>query len=265
VIEFLHSINPLYSISGFVVGCLVGFTGVGGGSLMTPILVLMFGIAPSTAVGTDLLYAAITKSNGTLVHALNGTIDWRITRRLACGSVPASALCLLLLSWLGKAHDSHAANGLITSALGFALLLTAGVILFRRWTQDYIARHTDGLTDSQTKVLTIALGAFLGVLVTVSSVGAGAIGMTVLLALYPRLPTVRLVGSDIAHAVPLTLVAGIGYWFMGDVNWSLLASLLIGSLPGIALGSHLAAKIPDRVLRPVLASAMALVGAKLSL
>ncbi len=263
MLDLLHAINPLYSLSGLIVGCLVGFTGVGGGSLMTPILVLLFGFSPSTAVGTDLLYAAITKSNGTLVHGLNKTIDWKVTRRLACGSVPATVVSLVFLSWLGKTHG-HAANGLITSALGFALILTAVVILCRRWTLAYIARHTDGLSERQTTLLTVALGAFLGVLVTVSSVGAGAIGMTVLLALYPRLPTVRLVGSDIAHAVPLTFVAGLGYWFMGGVNWGLLASLLIGSLPGIALGSHLAARIPDRVLRPVLAGTMALVGFKLS-
>lgn len=260
----LHGYNPLYSLSGFVVGALVGFTGVGGGSLMTPLLVLIFGVAPSTAVGTDLLYAAITKSNGTLVHALNGTVDWRITRRLAYGSVPATVATLLLLSWFGRS-GGHAANGLITSALGVALILTAASILFRRWILDRIARRTDHLNDSQICWLTIVLGAFLGMLVSISSVGAGAIGMTVLLALYSRAPTVRLVGSDIAHAVPLTLVAGFGHWLMGGVNWLLLFSLLVGSLPGIAIGSHFAAKVPDRVLRPVLATMMAVVGLKLSI
>jgi uncharacterized membrane protein YfcA len=262
--EFLHGVNPLYSVSGFFVGGLVGFTGVGGGSLMTPLLVLAFGIVPTTAVGTDLLYAAITKSSGTLVHGLNGTIDWRITRRLAAGSVPATIATLFLLSWLGKS-GSHAANGLITSALGLALILTSLVLLFRGWVLHYVAKHTDGLTDGQTRLLTVLLGAFLGVLVSISSVGAGAIGVTVLLALYPRLPTARLVGSDIAHAVPLTFVAGMGHWLLGAVDWNLLASLLIGSIPGIAIGSHLAASIPDRFLRPVLASTLAVVGAKLSM
>ncbi len=263
-IDALSTINPLYSLSGFFVGTLVGFTGVGGGSLMTPILVLMFGIAPSTAVGTDLLYAAITKSNGTLVHAMNRTVDWRITRRLAYGSVPAAVVTLLFLSWLGK-FGSHAANGLITSALGFALILTAIAILFRRWILDHIARHTDQMSDARLRWLTITLGGFLGVLVSISSVGAGAIGMTVLLALYSHTPTARLVGSDIAHAVPLTLIAGFGHWLMGGVDWALLISLLIGSLPGIAIGSHLAARVPDHYLRPALASMMALVGLKLSI
>lgn len=264
IVDAFQAFNPLYSLSGFVVGALVGFTGVGGGSLMTPILVLIFGVAPTTAVGTDLLYAAITKSNGTLVHAMNGTVDWRVTRRLAYGSVPATVLTLLTLSWLGKTAG-HATNGLITSALGFALLLTAAAILFRRWILDYIARHLDTMGEGCTACLTVALGAFLGVLVSISSVGAGAIGMTVLLALYPRLATVRLVGSDIAHAVPLTLVAGCGHWLMGGVDWLLLLSLLIGSLPGIAIGSHLAARVPDRFLRPVLATMMAVVGVKLSI
>jgi uncharacterized membrane protein YfcA len=262
--EFLHSINLLYSLSGFVVGGLVGFTGVGGGALMTPILVLIFGIAPTTAVGTDLLYAAITKSNGTLVHTLNANVDWQVTRRLAAGSIPATIVTLLFLWRLGGA-DSHAGNGLINSVLGFALLLTAGAIFFRGATLKYVARHVDGLTDYQTGMLTVILGVFLGTLVTISSVGAGAIGMTVLLALYPRAPTVRLVGSDVAHAVPLTFLAGSGHWLMGGVDWSLLASLLIGSLPGIAIGSHLAARVPDRFLRPVIASILAVVGAKLSL
>jgi len=262
VVEFWHTINPLYSLSGLIVGALVGFTGVGGGALMTPLLVLLFGVAPATAVGTDLLYAAITKSNGTLVHGLNGSIDWRITRRLAMGSVPATLLSLLLLWQLGR--DSHSgANGLITSVLGVALVMTAVSILFRRATHIYLARHTDGLTDAQILRVTVATGALLGVLVTVSSVGAGAIGMTVLLALYPRAPIVRLVGSDIAHAVPLTLLAGAGHWLLGSVDLTLLVSLLIGSLPGIAIASHFASKAPETLLRPLLASVMAVTGARL--
>lgn len=264
MVDFLSTINPLYSISGFFVGALVGFTGVGGGSLMTPLLMLVFGIAPATAVGTDLLYAAITKSNGTLVHALNGTVDWRITRRLAAGSAPTTIATLLVLSWLGKSGGAGT-NGLITSALGLALLLTAAVILFRGWLLTRIAKHIDGLTDAQTRCLTVLLGAFLGVLVSISSVGAGAIGVTILLALYPRLQTARLVGSDIAHAVPLTFIAGLGHWLLGSIDWPLLVSLLIGSLPGIAIGSHLAAHVPDRFLRPVLASTLAVIGAKLSI
>jgi uncharacterized protein len=261
-VELLHSLNPLYSLSGLAVGALVGFTGVGGGSLMTPLLVLVFGIHPATAVGTDLLYAGLTKISGSVVHGFNKTIDWRITRRLAAGSAPAAALTLLGLGYFG--HDTKGAGAVITTTLGFALLATSVTLVFRAWllakTSDTLAR----LDDSRIRLITIALGALLGVLVSISSVGAGAIGVTALLALYPKLPTVRIVGSDIAHAVPLTLIAGAGHWVLGSIDWSLLASLLIGSVPGIAIGSQLASKAPEQVLRPVLAGALALVGARLA-
>ena len=260
--DLIHQINWLYSLSGFAVGALVGLTGVGGGSLMTPLLVLLFGIHPATAVGTDLLYAGITKSSGSLVHGFNRTVDWRIAGTLAAGSVPATIVTLLLLAHIGK--GSASANGLITTTLGIALIMTAIAILFRRWLLSYLARYTDNLSLRQTRGLTVFLGVVLGVLVSISSVGAGAIGVTVLILLYPRMPVVRIVGSDIAHAVPLTLIAGTGHWYMGSVDWALLVSLLIGSLPGIAIASYFAARVPDRMLRPVLASTLALVGAKLS-
>ena len=258
---FLHAINPLYSLSGLVVGALVGFTGVGGGSLMTPLLVLVFGIHPATAVGTDLLYAGLTKIGGTAVHAYNRAVDWRIVGKLAAGSVPAAALTLLLLNHFGK--DSQSVGAIITSVLGFALILTAATLLFRRWLLRKLANALERRSTRQITALTIALGAVLGALVSLSSVGAGAIGVTALLTLYPKMPTVRIVGSDIAHAVPLTLIAGAGHWWIGSVDWSLLISLLIGSLPGIAIGSALASKVPDRVLRPVLAGTLALIGGKL--
>jgi hypothetical protein len=258
-----HVINPLYSISGFIVGVLVGFTGVGGGSLMTPLLVLLFGIAPGTAVGTDLLYAAITKASGTLVHGLNRTVDWRIVRRLAAGSVPATGLTLLFLNYIGASQ--HGASGLITTVLGIALILTAITLNFRKWLLSRLAAYVEGFSDRQTRLLTNLFGAFLGVLVSISSVGAGAIGVTVLILLYPKILSARIVGSDIAHAVPLTLIAGIGHWFLGSIDWALLISLLIGSVPGIMIASRLAAYVPERVLRPVLAGALAVVGAKLSI
>ncbi len=260
--DFITTLNPLYSLSGFFVGLLVGFTGVGGGSLMTPLLVLLFGIHPTTAVGTDLLYAGITKSGGTVVHGLHGSVDWRVTRRLATGSVPSTILTLLALAHLGK--QSEAAGHVITTVLGFALILTAISLLFRRWLLTHLAQFVESLPDERIHLLTILLGAILGVLVSLSSVGAGAIGVTVLILLYPKLPVARLVGSDIAHAVPLTLIAGAGHWFLGSIDWSLLVSLLIGSLPGIAIGSHFAARVPDRVLRPLLAGTLAVVGGKLA-
>jgi len=257
----IEHINWLYSLSGFVVGALVGFTGVGGGSLMTPLLVLLFGIHPATAVGTDLLYAGLTKISGSLVHGLNGTVDWRITRRLASGSAPAAALTLLGLSHFGA--KSGSVGVVITTTLGFALLLTAIVLVFRSWILPRLTRLLDGASEGHIHALTVALGVVLGVLVSISSVGAGAIGVTALLTLYPKLPTVKIVGSDIAHAVPLTLIAGAGHWWIGSVDWNLLVSLLIGSIPGIAIGSYFASRVPDRVLRPVLAGTLALIGGRL--
>jgi uncharacterized protein len=258
---FLHLINPLYTASGFAVGMLVGFTGVGGGALMTPLLVLLFGIHPATAVGTDLLYAGITKIIGSIVHGRNHAIDWRVTRRLASGSVPAAALTLWTLSHLGV--DSKGTSAVITTTLGFALILTAVTLIFRRRLLAAVASLLDTCNDRQIALLTTALGAVLGVLVSISSVGAGAIGVTALLMLYPKMPAVRIVGSDIAHAVPLTLLAGAGHWWLGSVDWLLLISLLSGSIPGIAIGSHIASRVPDRVLRPLMAGTLALVGGRL--
>src|ERR1700678_4319774 len=177
----LHAIHPLYSLSGLAVGLLVGFTGVGGGSLMTPLLVLLFGIHPATAVGTDLLYAGLTKISGSLVHNFNHAIDWRITRRLASGSAPAAVLTLIALSYFG--HDAQSTSTVITTVLGFALLLTAAALIFRKWLLGKGAASVDRLDERQIRVLTVVLGAVLGVLVSISSVGAGAIGVTALLML----------------------------------------------------------------------------------
>jgi len=258
----LHAVSPLYVLSGLVVGMLVGFTGVGGGSFMTPLLVLGFGIPPATAVGTDLLYAGITNIGGSAVHAFHRNVVWRITLRLACGSLPAAALSLLLLSHLGSA--SKTGGGIITTTLGIALLMTAAALVFRKWLQAHLMRLLDGASERTIGALTIALGALIGVFVTISSVGAVAIGATVLLTLYPRLPLVRVVGSDIAHAVPLTLLAGLGHLSMGSVNGVLLVSLLIGSVPGIMVGGHYASRVPDKVLRPILAGVLAIVGGRLA-
>ena len=256
-----HLINPLYSASGFVVGALVGFTGVGGGSLMTPLLVLLFGIHPAVAVGTDLMYAGLTKITGSLVHGANDAIDWRVTRRLATGSVPAAALTLWTLAYFGV--DSKGSSAAITTTLGFALILTAVTLIFRKRLLKSVTAFFDRRTDGEIAAMTAGLGALLGFLVSISSVGAGALGVTALLMLYPKMPTVRIVGSDIAHAVPLTLLGGLGHWWLGSVNWPLLASLLVGSIPGIVIGSHFASRVPERVLRPLLAGTLALVGGKL--
>lgn len=254
--------NPLYSVSGFVVGVLVGLTGVAGGSLMTPMLVLLFGFHPSGAVGTDLLFASATKTVGTAVHGANRTIDWKITGRLAMGSVPAAVASLALLYWLGVKGDG--ASKLITYTLGLALILTALCLIFRTRLLNFAATRWPEPKPATTARMTVVLGAALGVLITLSSVGAGAIGVTVLVFLYPKMPMARVVGSDIAHAVPLTLIAGIGHLMMGTVNVGVLGELLVGSIPGIILGSYLTTRIPDLALRPILAATLMLVGAKLT-
>ncbi|MBI5786009.1 MAG: sulfite exporter TauE/SafE family protein [Rhodocyclales bacterium] len=245
-------------ISGFAVGTIVGITGVGGGALMTPLLLLVFGIAPATAVGTDLLFAAITKSGGTWVHARQGTVDWRVVRLLASGSLPATALTLLVVHSAFPGGLSGARQ-LIGATLGVALLLTAAALIYRR----HLLALREKLVVREHPAATIATGAVLGALVSVSSVGAGALGVTALLFLHPKLATPRIVGTDIAHAVPLALVAGLGHWWLGSIDWTLLATLLAGSLPGIWFGSRLAPRIPERFLRTGLAGMLILIGGKL--
>ena len=244
-----------------LVGTLVGLTGVGGGSLMTPLLVLLFGFHPATAVGTDLLYASVTKSVGTVVHHKGRTVDWKIVSGLATGSIPASIVTLVMMGQLGvnAAHNPVILNLL----LGAALLLTSFAVFFRPWILRWAGDHIHGMRRGQVTRWTIVLGATLGVLVSVTSVGAGALGTTALLILYPRLPVSRIAGSDIAHAVPLTLISGIGHWLLGSVDFGLMAALLIGSIPGIIIGSLLGTRSSDAVLRPILAVTLLVVSVRL--
>jgi uncharacterized membrane protein YfcA len=258
---FLSNVDLLYSLSGFFVGVLVGITGVGGGSLMTPLLILLFGVHPTTAVGTDLLYAAITKSGGTLIHGFSRSIDWAVVGRLAAGSLPVTALTLVVLSHIDR--QSTAASGLITTVLGLALFLTAAVLLFRQRIVAMYNSRIQQLDGRRTALFTIIMGAVIGFLVSISSVGAGAIGAMGLVLLYPRMPMARIVGSDIAHAVPLTLLAGIGHWMLGSTDWRLLGTLLIGSIPGIVIGSYYCSRVPEGALRTVLAITLTVVACKL--
>ena len=259
--SFFHNLNPLYSLSGLAVGILVGMTGVGGGSLMTPLLILLFGIHPATAVGTDLLYAAATKTAGTAFHGMARTVDWQVVGRLALGSIPATALTIFALSLLGPA--SPEATQLITFVLGIALFLTAFALIFRKRILAFYADRVGVLSAGRTFTYTVATGATLGVLVSISSVGAGALGVTALILLYPKLPMVRIVGSDITHAVPLTLLAGAGHWWLGSLDWVLLGTLLTGSIPGIVIGSYAATRFPEPALRFILATVLVIVAARL--
>ncbi|HTA14926.1 MAG TPA: sulfite exporter TauE/SafE family protein [Solirubrobacteraceae bacterium] len=224
-----------YVAAGFLVGALVGLTGIGGGSLMTPVLVFLFGLSPSVAVGTDLLFAAATKSVATLIHGTARRIDWPIVLKLAAGSLPAAIAVVVSLHGTGRTR----VDPLILHALGAMLFLTALGLVFRDRLFRVGTRVNAGEGFPRTQlVLTVATGILLGTAVSLTSVGAGALGTVALFALYPRrLTPVRLVATDIAHALPLTLVAGVAHAAIGDVNYRLLADLLAGSIPGILLGT----------------------------
>ena len=256
----MFGIDPLYSLSGFVVGAIVGLTGVGGGSLMTPLLILLFNVHPATAVGTDLLYAALTKSAGTLMHGFNRNVDWRIVLTLGLGSVSTAMLTLWALSGMGG--SSPETTKLISQVLGGMLIVTALTLFFRRWLLGFARTHRE-LGPRAQAALTVAVGGVIGVLVSISSVGAGAIGVTPRMLLYPRLPLLRIVATDVAHAVPLTAVAGMGHWAIGNVDGGMLVSLLVGSVPGILLASWFSPRIPEMLLRVLLGAVLVLVGLKL--
>ena len=252
-----------FIIAGLVVGFIVGMTGVGGGSLMTPIL-LWFGIPPTTAVGTDLLYAAFTKMGGVVVHHKKKNINWTITGWLSLGSVPAAFVTLWILHSIKT--DVSTINGVIKYGLGWALIVTSIAILFKKKLLVFSQKHAADRFHKESNTqnaLTVAIGVLLGATVTLTSIGAGALGTVTLFFLYPLLPTTKLVGTEIAHAVPLTLVAGLGHATMGNLDFGLLGQLLIGSLPGIYLGSMLSGKVPDLFLRNAIAIMLFSVGYKL--
>ncbi|MCX8004840.1 MAG: sulfite exporter TauE/SafE family protein [Burkholderiaceae bacterium] len=270
-----------YVLGGALVGFIVGATGVGGGSLMTPLLTLAFNVPAQIAVGTDLLFAAITKAGGAAAHARRGNVPWSVTGWLVAGSVPAAVLTLAAVHWLRP--DAALFAEVVKRTLGVALFLTAAALLLRAQIQAlgrrFAARDARvvavaaaagagylPLTEERLArpLPTAATGAVIGVLVTLTSVGAGVIGVVALFALYPLLPARQIVGADIAHAVPLTLVAGAGHALLGHVNWTLLGTLLIGSLPAIYLGAAVAHRLPERALRAALATMLVVIGIKLT-
>ncbi len=259
------AVDWMLTAAGFGVGVLIGLTGVGGGSLMTPLLIFLFKVEPAVAVGTDLLFAAITKTGGIWAHARRRTVEWRIAGLLALGSVPTALLTVYAIGQVGT--GDAIIEKFITHGLGIALILTAASILFKSQMHllgDGLRQRYPALRAYRDRI-TVLAGVLLGVLVPISSVGAGALGAAILMFLYPRIPTIRIVGTDIAHAVPLTAVAGLGHLQLGTVNTGLLAALLLGSLPGIYIGSHLGTVVPDRIMRPLLASVLVIIGIKFTL
>ncbi len=245
--------------SGFGIGAIVGMTGVGGGSLMTPLLISVFKLNPAVAIGTDLWFAAITKFGGSVAHHRHGHVDYRIAGRLLAGSIPASLATIALMHFTGITKGWASA---LTFSLGIMLLLTAVTVAYKQVWHALGLKLEQWLSERRKAAFTVAAGVLLGVLVSLSSIGAGAVGATLILLLYPRLPAHRLVGTDIAHAVPLTLVAGIGHATLGHVAWPLLAALLVGSLPGIWLGAQLTKSMPERLVRALLCVSLVTAGLK---
>ncbi len=251
-----------YVVSGFAVGLLVGMTGVGGGSLMTPLLTLLFGVPPSVAVGTDLAFASITKSAGTITHRVRGTVRWDIVRHLCTGALPAAIGAAFALKHFGALNAEI--GQLIRYSIAGSVLLTVTALLFRKQMMAWVtAKPGRQLHGRALTAATIVAGLVLGALVTISSIGAGAIGATILVMLYPKLTPAEVAGTDIAYAVPLTAIAAFGHWWLGSIDWTLLLTLLIGSVPGITLGSFVARAVPERFLRALLAVTLTTVAAKL--
>lgn len=252
----------LYILAGAAVGLAIGITGVGGGSLMTPLLIL-FGFPYNVAIGTDLLYAAITKTSGVFAHSRQKTIHWNLVFLLAIGSIPASIATSFYLDTVFS--DASEYEPLLTSSLGIMLIVTSSVLLLKRHgsKRPQLVHQQNSWLQRHAKPATFISGVILGIFVTLSSVGAGAICAAILLLLYPQLKASNIVGTDIAHAVPLTLIAGIGHLvFLGNVDFKLLICLLAGSLPAIHLGTSLGAKLPNQILQPVIATILMLLGIK---
>lgn len=251
-----------FILAGMLVGLCVGVTGVGGGSLMTPILIMLLGIDPRIAIGTDLLYASISKFCGTLVHYKKTNIVWSIVLWLALGSIPTSILTnYLVATYIG---DVSHIKMVMTAILGVMLFLTGLTLIFRNRVEAFFAKYRksdeENFVPNLARGKLILMGLVLGVVVTLSSVGAGAFGVMALVLIFPQLPMIKIIGSDVAHAVLLTLVAGMGHIMSGSVDFALLAKLLIGAIPAIIVGTLLSSRLPEKKLRPILGLTLSLLG-----
>jgi uncharacterized membrane protein YfcA len=253
-------IDGLVALAGLLVGFVVGLTGMGGGALMTPILVLLFNVQPLAAVSSDLVAAVIMKPVGGLVHARRGTVDMRLVRLLCFGSVPSAFAGVLLLKSLGSGDDLQ---DLVKKILGVALLVAASAIIAKATVQRGRRVHLD-ISEVEMKALpTIAIGVLGGFVVGMTSVGSGSLMIVLLLMLYPSLSAAQLVGTDLVQAVPLVMSAALGHILFGDFQLGLTASLLIGSIPGVYLGARVSANAPDGLIRPALVTVLVLSGLKL--
>ena len=250
-----------FVLAGLIVGIAVGATGVGGGSLMTPILILFYGIKPSVAVGTDLLYASISKAFGVVLHGRNGSVDWKIVGWMSAGSLPATGLTLIVLR---NIEPGPGVDQTIQLVLAVAIIVTASFALLQE-PLAHLARRKGivmpgGALARLQRPLTVAAGVLIGCLVTISSVGAGVIGMMVLLLLYPRIEPIKLVGSDLAHAVLITGIAGLGHAGLGTVDYRTLVLLLCGAMPGIWIGTRIGFRLSPKPLKRLVAGFLVFIG-----
>lgn len=256
-------IDSSFALAGAFTGLIVGLTGVGGGALMTPILLLFFGVAPTTAIATDLWFAAITKTVAATVHDGAGRVDWQVAKRMWLGSLPSALLIVIAVGYFGTIQKLS----WLTQAIGVVIVFTAFGLLFAKRLQA-VARNRRIENPDRFKRyqpgLTVLAGATLGVCVALTSVGAGALGSVMLLYLYPlRMTPHRLVATDIVHAIPLAIFSGLGYLAAGMVNFQVLASLLLGSVPSVVIGSLIAGRIDGTVLRHALALVLLVAGVKM--
>jgi len=273
-----------FSLVGLLIGVLVGLTGMGGGSLLAPILILVFRVPPVWAVGTDVAYSTVTKALGSIVHIRQKHVNFKIALWLACGSVPATLLSFTLVQYIRK-HYASLINGVILHAIGFTLILVAVLLvvkpfLMRRLEKRRLEAQKQvalaGENDEPSSMpdtsrwekryrplVTALIGAFVGFLVGLTSVGSGTLIIVSLAFLFPRLTAKELVGTDIFQAFMLLAAAAIAYFTAGTINWHIAGLLLIGSLPGVLIGSRLSKYIPEQYMRPVLATVLVISGWKL--
>ncbi|HCI80582.1 MAG TPA: sulfite exporter TauE/SafE family protein [Ktedonobacter sp.] len=277
-----------FSLAGLVIGILVGLTGMGGGSLLAPILILFFRIPPVWAVGTDIAYSTVTKAVGSIVHIRQKTVNFRVALLLGCGSIPATFASVLLVQYI-RHHYQNFINDVVLKALGVTLIIVAVLlvvkpIIMRRLERRALERQKQQALQVQNgeetsaqvtapvssrwerlyrPLITIFVGAFVGFLVGMTSVGSGTLIIVSIAFLFPRLGPKELVGTDIFQAFMLLASGAIGYLTAGTINWPIVGLLLIGSLPGVLIGSRLSKYLPDRFMRPVLATVLALSGLKL--
>lgn len=249
---------------GLGVGFIVGLTGVGGASIMTPLLVLALKVNPLIAVGSDLLYSVPTKLYGAYLHNRQGTVNWKITGALLLGGVPAAAAGVALLYWLRAHYDIKLITEWTRHGIGVALFVAAAVMLIRPFIKTVpVVSKDDFRWHGAQRAYVIAVGAVVGLIVTVTSIGSGSVTLPLLALTLPSVGLAELVGSDIAYAAFLIPTAAAGRWTMGDVNLLLVVNLLIGSLPGIYFGSKLCGKMQTKWLRPAVAVTLVFVGTRL--